>query len=106
MMLRPKRKEKGFKGAGLRVIKEAQSRPFLSSPPIGFGGTGRTWAHTRNVAYSSAAFCPAAPTDSSSPAHQHLSYWTLMTLELVLVARFLEKAHAEAGTSGTILHAL
>jgi hypothetical protein len=29
-----------------------------------------------------------------------------MTLELALVARFLEKAHAEAGTSGTIPHAL
>jgi hypothetical protein len=55
---------------------------------------------------SSAALRPAAPTDSTSPAHQNLSYRTLMTLELGLVARFLENALAEAGTSGTIPHAL
>jgi hypothetical protein len=42
MILRPKRKEKGFRGGvGLRVVKEAQSRPFLCSPPIEFGGTGK-----------------------------------------------------------------
>jgi hypothetical protein len=47
-LLRPKWKEKGVRGGG---VKEAQSRPFFCSPPIEFGGTGKPWALTLNVAY-------------------------------------------------------
>lgn len=95
--------EGGSGGTGLKAVEEAQSRP---SPPIEFGGTGKHGLSHSKCCMSSAALRPAAPTDSASPAHQHLSYRTLMTLELALVARFLENALAEAGTSGTIPHAL
>lgn len=99
MILRPKRKEKGVGGS----VRGAQSRPCLCSPPIEFGGMGKSLgSHTRNVACHPAAHRPAAPTDSASPVHQHLSYQTLMTLELALVARFLGETLAEACTSGAI----
>jgi hypothetical protein len=106
MILRPKRKEKGVQGDGPQGGRGGAVQTFLCSPPIEFGGTGMHGLSHSKCCMSSAALRPAAPTDSASPAHQHLSYRTLMTLELGLVARFLENALAEAGTSGTIPHAL
>src|SRR5438045_1040295 len=77
---------------GFKAVRGAQPRPFLCSPPIEFGGMGKSLgSHTRNVAYQPGGHRPAAPTDSSSPARQNLSYWTLMTVELALEARFLRE---------------
>src|ERR1700722_3397814 len=100
MILRPKRKEKGVRGVSRRPRGRSPD-PFSALLQLSFWRDEQALALTRNVACHPAAR-PAAPTDSASPAHQHLSYWTLMTLELALVARFPGKALAEAGTSGAI----
>ena len=48
-----KAEEEGERGWGaFKAVRGAQPRPFLCSPPIEFGGTGKAWALTLEMSHT------------------------------------------------------
>jgi hypothetical protein len=98
-----KAEEEG-EGGGLQGGQGGAVQTLVSALlQLSLGGMAKAWALTLEMSHViPLLIVQRHQLIPVSPAHQHLSYRTLMTLELTLVARFLGEALAEAGTSGTI----